>query len=90
MKLDPALTRLLNAERVVEADYDSSVRPDGTKEFAVIIRSKNVEDIKSAGIKVGSVFSDVITARVSLAELRKIVQLGSVRFVLLGSKNYPQ
>jgi hypothetical protein len=90
LKLDPLLVRLLNAERILDADYDSNLRPDGTREYAVIIRSKSVEDLRSAGIQVASVFGDVITARVNIAELKKIVRLNSVRAITVGSKNYPQ
>jgi hypothetical protein len=90
LKLDPPLVRLLNAERIVEADYDMGLRPDGTKEYAVIIRSKNVEDLRSAGIQIASNFGDVITARVTIAEIRHIMKLNSVRAITIGSKNYPQ
>ena len=88
-KLDPPLLMLLLGEAVAESDLDASLRKDGTREYAVIIRSKNADEVKSAGIKVGSVFSDVITARVTIAELRKILSLSSVRAVQTSSKNYP-
>jgi hypothetical protein len=88
-KLDPPLLMLLRGEAVAESDFDASLRKDGTREYAVIIRSKNADEVKSAGIKVGSVFSDVITARVTIAELRKILSLSSVRAVQASSKNYP-
>jgi len=88
-KLDPPLLMLLRGEAVAESDFDASLRKDGTREYAVIIRSKNADEVKSAGIKVGSVFSDVITARVTIAELRKILSLSSVRAVQTSSKNYP-
>jgi len=88
-KLDPPLLMLLRGETVAESDFDASLRKDGTREYAVIIRSKNADEVKSAGIQVGSVFSDVITARVTIAELRKILSLSSVRAVQTSSKNYP-
>ena len=88
-KLDPPLLMLLRGEAVAESDFDASLRKDGTREYAVIIRSKNADEVKSAGIQVGSVFSDVITARVTIAELRRILSLSSVRAVQASSKNYP-
>jgi hypothetical protein len=88
-KLDPALVKLLSGERIIESDYDTGLRKDGTREYAVIIRSDNVEELKSAGILPGSVFGDVVTARVSVRELRKILSLASVRAVECGSKNHP-
>ena len=89
-KLDLPLLKLLSGEAVAESDFDASLRKDGTREYAVIIRSKNVDEVKSAGIQVGSVFSDVITARVTIAELRRILSLSSVRAIQASSKNYPQ
>jgi hypothetical protein len=88
-KLDPPLTKLLVDERVLDADYDVGLRPDGSKEYGIIIRSHNVEDLRSAGIRVGSVFGDVITARVTIPELRKVLGITSVRSIQVGSKNYP-
>jgi len=88
-KLDPPLLMLLRGEAVAESDFDASLRKDGTREYAVIIRSKNADEVKSAGIQLGSVFSDVITARVTIAELRRILSLSSVRAVQASSKNYP-
>lgn len=86
-KLDPQLTMLLRGDIVAESDLDAGLRKDGTKEYGVIIRSKNVEEIKQAGIQIGSAFSDVITARVTIPELRKILSLASVRAVQSSSKN---
>jgi hypothetical protein len=88
-KLDPPLLMLLRGEAVAESDFDASLRKDGTREYAVIIRSKDADEVKSVGIQVGSVFSDVITARVTIAELRRILSLSSVRAVQASSKNYP-
>ena len=86
-KLDPQLTMLLRGDIVAESDLDAGIRKDGSKEYGVIIRSKSVEEIKQAGIQIGSAFSDVITARVTIPELRKILSLTSVRAVQSGSKN---
>jgi hypothetical protein len=89
-KLDPQLTMLLRGDAIAESDFDLGIRKDGTREYGVIIRSKDVEGIKRAGIQVGSSFSDVITARVTIPELRKILGLESVRAVQSSSKNRPQ
>ena len=86
-KLDPQLTMLLRGDIDAESDLDAGIRKDGSKEYGVIIRSKSVEEIKQAGIQIGSAFSDVITARVTIPELRKILSLTSVRAVQSGSKN---
>lgn len=89
-KLDPPLQRLLTQERVVESDYDTTVRADGSREYGLSVRTSNADEIRKAGIRVSSVFGDVVTVRVTLEELRKLVGLSSVRSVQSGSKNYPQ
>ena len=89
-KLDPPLTMLLLGDSGADSNLDVALRKDGSKEYGVIIRSKNVEEIKKAGIQIGSAFSDVITARVTIPELRKILSLASVRAVQASSKNRPQ
>jgi hypothetical protein len=89
-KLDPALQKLLMEENISESDYDVSIRPDSTKEYGVIIRSSNVEDLRSVGIQVGSVVGDFITARVTVNELRRIVPLPTVHAVHNSTKNFPQ
>lgn len=88
-KLDPRLVRLLSGDSVADSDLDSSLRKEGAKEYGVIIRSDNVDEVKQAGIHVGSAFNNILTARVTLAELRKILALPSVRSVQSSSKNFP-
>ena len=89
-KLDPAVQRLFTMDRMVESDYDTTIRPDGSKEYGLVVRSANAGELKQAGIRVSSVFGDVVTVRVTLEELKKLVGLPSVRSVQNGSKNYPQ
>ena len=88
-KLDPQLAKLLSGEQVSESVLDASLRADGAKEYGVIIRSTDVQALRSAGIRIGSVLGNVITARVTLAELRTVVSLPTVRAVEIGSRNYP-
>jgi hypothetical protein len=89
-KLDSQLTMLLRGDDAADSNLDVGLRKDGSKEYGVIIRSKDVEEVKKAGIQIGSAFSDVITARVTIPELRKILGLASVRAVQASSKNRPQ
>lgn len=86
-KLDPQLKQLFTGDKPVESDYTISYREDGSKEYGVIIRSSNVSEIRAAGIPVGSVFGDVITARLTLVELRRVLALPSVRAVQNSSKD---
>lgn len=50
--------------------------------------ANKTEELQSTGIKIQSVFGNVLTARLTLPELRKILSLPSVRSVENGSKNY--
>lgn len=86
-KLDPNLHALLTGGSVSTDRYDMTVRSDGTREYGIIIRTTSVDSLRAAGIRIQSVFGDVITARVSVDELRTIVRLPSVRAVQSGGKN---
>jgi hypothetical protein len=86
-KLDPGLQQLFTQPPPADAGYDVSVRTDGVKEYGVIIRSRNPQDLRDAGIRMGSVFGDVITARVSVEELRRVVALPTVRAVEKGQRS---
>jgi len=89
-KLDPPLQRLFSGGNPDESQFDVSTLSNGQKAYSVIIRSSNADELRSLGVQVGSVFQDVITARVTLKELRKILSLPAVRAVQTGSRNYPQ
>jgi hypothetical protein len=89
-KLDLPLLHLLTGKPVEENRLDILTRSDGTKEYAIIIRSNHSEEIKEMGIAISSVFGDVIVARATIKELRKIVSLSSVRAIEVGSKNIIQ
>jgi hypothetical protein len=86
-KLDPGLRQLYSPTPPGDASYDVSVRANGVKEYGVIIRSTSPQDLRDAGINPGSIFGDVITARVSLEELRRVVALPTVRAVEQGNRN---
>lgn len=88
-KLDPQLLMLLQSENIVESDYSISTRADGATQYAVIIRGSNPEELRAAGIALQAVIGDVMTARVTKEELRKILTLPSVRAVENSSKDFP-
>ena len=87
-KVDPALMRLLSGTGVDEREYDVGIRSSGVKEYEVIIRADKTEELQSAGVKIQSNFGNVVTARLTVPELRKVLRLTSVRNVENGSKNY--
>jgi hypothetical protein len=86
-KLDPGLQQLFAAQPPADAPYDVTVRSNGVKEYGVVIRSSSPQALRDAGIQVGSVFGDVVTARVSVDELRHVVSLPSVRAVEQGARS---
>lgn len=86
-KLDPGLQSLLTEGTGTEAGYDVTVRPDGTREYGVIVRTTDAEQLRAAGVRVQSVSGDVVTVRVSVDELRTVARLPSVRAVQNSGKN---
>jgi hypothetical protein len=89
-KIDPAIMKLLSEPSIDETVYDVGRRDDGTKEYGVILRVTTTDELRSAGIRIQSVFGNVATARLTVKELRTILSLPSVRSVENGSRNYPQ
>jgi len=88
-KLDPLLQELVSGQTVAEQRYDVTVRPDGTKEYGVIVRTNAPDDVRALGISVGSVFGDVVTVRVTPDELKRVVALKTVKSVQNSGKNVP-
>jgi hypothetical protein len=85
-KLDPPLIRLLAGEQVDKQLVRETLRPDGVKEYAVIVRSEHPEEIKVLGATVSSVIGDVMVVHATIDELYNIVSLPSVHAVTVGSK----
>jgi hypothetical protein len=88
-KLTPGLIALLTEESVPDELYDTSLSADGTKEYGVIIRASDAQELRNHGIKVQSVINDIVTARVSKEQLRSLLALASVRSVDQGNVNRP-
>ncbi len=85
-KLDVPLQKLLEDNREDNRTLDMSVRTDGTKQYAVVIRSDNPDEIRKLGVPVSSAFDDIIVARATVGELRTIVALPAVRSVQTGTR----
>ncbi len=80
-KLDPMLQELVLGRVVAEHRYDVGLRPDGSKEYGVIVRTGSPEDVRSLGITIGSVVGEIVTVRVNAEELRRLAALPSVRSI---------
>jgi len=84
------LLHMLTEKPIEENRLDIFIRADGTKEYAVIIRSYHSEEIKEMGVAMSSVFGDVIVARATIPQLRTLVALPSVSAIQTGTINLPQ
>jgi hypothetical protein len=87
-KLDPSLQRLLQDSDVPDSQYNVIVKEDGSKIYGVIIRSNNPQELENAGIFINSIQGDIITAKLTLTEIRKVAALQSVSAVENSSKSY--
>jgi hypothetical protein len=86
-KFDPGLQVLLAEGTGTGSRYDVTIRPDGTREYGVIVRTTDAEQLRAAGIRVQSVLGDVVTVRVTVDELRSVARLPSVRAVQNSGRN---
>ena len=89
-KLDARLQILIGSDaRSLPDGLDTTNRPDGTREYAVIIRGGKAEEIKAAGIRVAGVVGELVTARVTIEELRTLARLQGVRSIEASGTVYP-
>ncbi len=65
------------------------VKSAGTT-YDAIIYTRDPEAVRAAGLHVNSVFSEFVTAQVTLNELERAAGLGAVTYIDPGSKNYLQ
>ena len=89
-KLDRPLVRLLAGEPIDKNLIHETIRTDGTKAYAVIVRSDQPEEIQALGIVVTSVLGDVVVVHATIEEIKKIASLPSVRALEAGSKKTTQ
>jgi hypothetical protein len=89
-KFDPALRALLAGETVREADYDLLPGTGSEKEYAVIVRADDFNDVRKGGYTVMSAFGEAGVVRVTLAQMRRLAAMPGVRSITNGSKNQPQ
>jgi len=81
-KLDARLQVLLaKGAGMVPDDMDSSVRPDGTREYAVVIHGGSAGELRAAGVPVAGGIGAISTARVSLEELKSLARITTVRSI---------
>ena len=89
-KLDPALQKLLGDEDVSDKNYNVIIKEDGSKLYGVIIKSTDALELENAGIFLNSISGNIITAKLSVQEIRKVVVLPTVISIENSSKSYPK
>lgn len=78
-KLDPALQRLIHGESRGMDRYSTSTRNDGVTVYSVILRSNTPEALRKADLPLNSVQGNVITARLSIPQIRTAARLEAVQ-----------
>ena len=79
-KLDPCLQSLVQGTPRCK-QYDTYTREDGTLLYGVIIRSDDADALRDAGLTLGSVLGSIITARLTVEDIRKAAGLEAVRAI---------
>ena len=87
-KLDPALQKLLLEDPLPEKNYSISVTADGQKLYGVIITSTNPDDLEKTGIVPNTISGEIVTARITIEEMKKAVLLESVKMIKNSSKSF--
>jgi len=88
-KIQPQLQRLLAGERVADLEELSSLRTDGSREYPLIVRMTNAQELDSIGVTPGSRFGEIVTVRVTTDEIRRIARLPSVTSIEAGARSEP-
>jgi len=88
VKLDPALQQVLEGEQSSERKMDVSLRKDGTKLYGVIISIKDNVKSNDLGIHCNTVQPGMVTAKLTVEEIRQVVKKDEVLRIDSGSKAY--
>lgn len=87
-KLDPSLQKLLLGDPLPESNYSISETANGQKLYGVIITSTNPDDLEKAGVVPNTVSGEIVTARITVEEMKKAVLLDSVKNIKNSSKSF--
>jgi hypothetical protein len=63
---------------------------NGKRVFLVIIKSNDPQQLQENGIPFNSVSGNIVTARLTIDQIRKAASLTSVQYIESGSTNYPK
>lgn len=88
-KIDDDLLRLAS-DSVQVTDVPSTRRPDGTRAYAVRIRTSDLEALREAGVATDSTADGTVWTRLSLAEIRGVAQMDAVTAVRADNDPLPR
>jgi hypothetical protein len=89
-KLDIQLQKLITEEDMPEGLYNISTDDSGLKRFGVIITVSDTSALRKAGIPVSSMHAGIVTAKLTVEELRRATEIPEVISIKNTSKSYPQ
>jgi len=88
-KLHPQIQRLLAGESVPDVEDFSSPRPDGSREYPLIVRMGDPSELDAIGLRAQSRVGEAVTVRATLKEIESLARLSSVVSIEPGSRNEP-
>jgi hypothetical protein len=87
-KLDPELQGILLGARA-DTLTPSTVRPDGTREYSVIVYGKDPVGLQKRGFRIQTILGEMMTTTVTVEELKSLAAEPSVRSITLGKRKHP-
>ena len=85
-KLHPAFQALISGKPAVA---EVSLSKTNEPLYEASITTTNADAVRSLGIHLNSVFGTIATARITVDQLKMLIELNDVKFVDPGSENYP-
>jgi len=88
-KLDAELQRLIKGKTRDRDFFSTSKREDGTTVYSVLIRCDDPDVLRKVGLNISSVMGEIVTARLSVAEIRRAAQIEEVNHIENASRVSP-
>ncbi len=90
-KLDPRLHFLFDEEtRAIPVNIEATTQPDGTVLAGVIIHCSQPEDLRFLGDKVRTTVGQLVTAKLGKQDLKRVLQIASVKYVEASTIQHPK
>ena len=86
-KLDPVLRHLIAGEEINKNKYSIDDDGEGNERYGVLIETSNVEEIRESGIQLNSIQGSMVTAKLTLEEIIKLMKLSTISSIKIANKN---